>query len=54
MADMTQPPNDNQASTIATTEQAQQTDHEAELRRRYIEQQRRMRCVGCGEAEEIF
>ncbi|QDV73687.1 hypothetical protein [Botrimarina mediterranea] len=25
-----------------------------ELRKRYLEQQRRMRCAGCGESEEYF
>lgn len=25
-----------------------------ELQQRYLEQQRRMRCIGCGEGEEYF
>lgn len=55
MADLHSIQTDTQAETPAREIANQRPqDTEEQMRAKMIEQQRRMRCVGCGEGEEIF
>ena len=49
-----EPRQEETSENEAQPREPREAPSQEELRQRYLEQQRRMRCIGCGEGEEYF